>query len=348
MGTTRTGNPLSTTGMSVESSRRLASPLRAKVPRSLCRGLLTGLCAAWVLACAGADATDVAESAGELRADSVRVVGSIAYGETKTVDYDVAYNSPAPYRALRVTAAAGDVIVIDVSAQPAQGSSTLAASVRLGDDAFRALASCAHDNGSPGATCKVTHAVVRSGTHYVMLDEYNRRRTTFTVTLSKGTASAGGSSQTPPVETPSWSAALVGETFVGTGAFTIAGGGRSMSGMASMRLSYRYPYNTGTEPWEKRWYVEPFTTNVSAPPTNAAPVNADGSFSLSGAGVGNSSWNSAFTRVEGHMLPGRIARITKFETWGSNAVTPGPIGGGEVPHRDAATSPFEIALAPAR
>lgn len=330
-----------------EVSRQVRQP-PASIPARLRGSLLAAVAIVAGLGCAGADATDVAESAGELRADSVRVVGSIAYGETKTVDYDVAYNSPAPYRALRVSASAGDVIVVDVSAQPAQGSSTLAASVRIGDDAFRAVASCAHDNGSPGASCKVTHAVIRGGTHYVMIDEYNRRRATFTVTLSKGTASAGGSPQAPPVEAPSWSDGLVGEAFVGTGAFTMAGGGRSMSGVASMRLSYRYPYNTGTEPWEKRWYVEPFTTNVAAPPTNAAPVNADGTFTLSGAGVGNSSWNSAFTRVEGHMLPGRIARITKFETWGSNAVTPGPIGGGEVPHRDAATSPFEIALAPAR
>jgi hypothetical protein len=69
-------------------------------------------------------------------------------------------------------------------------------------------------------------------------------------------------------------------------------------------------------------------------------VASDGTFVLSGAGPGNSSWGSIFSHVEGRILPGRIVRITKLETTGFDSY----YGTNYVDFREAANVPFDIPM----
>ena len=151
------------------------------------RPLLAGPVLAVLLAAAACSAPvgeveDSETSSDELRALSTsEIVGTIAYGETKTV----AYTKTPLYRALALTAQAGDEVAIDV-----KGQGTADARAWLLRSTFGALAS--NDDASPMTKdARLHYTFTQAGTYYVALRDNARHDATFQVTVTKLGPDAG-------------------------------------------------------------------------------------------------------------------------------------------------------------
>lgn len=176
--------------------------LRAITPCSAAFALATALLVACSSAPADGTPADEAIDEPELRAMTAsEIVGTIAFGETKDVDY-----TEAPvYRALRVDAVTGDVL--DAWAR----SETLDAKLWILDSRSRTLTS--NDNASAGTRdAHTTFTVKTSGIYYLAFRDTNREDGRFRVSLAArpspdagparpdaGPASDAGDAGTPPL-----------------------------------------------------------------------------------------------------------------------------------------------------
>jgi hypothetical protein len=168
--------------------------------------------AAFGCASAGGESADGATSADELRAlVPGEIVGSIAYGETKS---GIAYDDTNTYRALTFQGAAGDEVAIDASAASADARLWLLAAN------YRTLET--NDDASSSTNdARIVHRLTKTGTYYIVFREKNYEDASFTITLND--TSVAPPAPTPPPPTPAPSAAVysfdlnVSSTWGGTG-----------------------------------------------------------------------------------------------------------------------------------
>jgi hypothetical protein len=145
-------------------------------------GLLLLVLPLVLVACSGvapAPDGDATSTEDELRAlRPAEVVGSIAYGETKS---GIAYDGSNTYRALSFSGSAGDNITIDVRAASAD------ARVWLLDSTYRTLKS--NDDAAPGTKdSRVTFRLASSGTHYIAFREKSFASASFSISLARSSA----------------------------------------------------------------------------------------------------------------------------------------------------------------
>jgi len=110
---------------------------------------------------------------------SIRLLGSIAPGQTKTASY----SNPPRYRAFKFGGAKGDVVSIDV--RSTSGDDPVA---WLLDDAGKTLAFNDDANGGLDSHIDATlpgNANPNVITYYIVFREYHQHRATFTVSLAK-------------------------------------------------------------------------------------------------------------------------------------------------------------------
>jgi hypothetical protein len=160
------------------------------MPASRCSLVVApALVALLMAACAAPTREDYDSTSDELRALSTsEIVGTIAYGETKTV----AYTKTPLYRALALTAEAGDEVSIDV-----KGEGTADARAWLLRSTFGSLAS--NDDATPTTKdANVHYTFTKAGTYYVTLRENARRDATFQVTVTKVGGAVATDAGPPP------------------------------------------------------------------------------------------------------------------------------------------------------
>lgn len=140
---------------------------------------LLGLFALPIAACAspqGDDSAVAVSSESELRQlDASEIVGTIAYGETKTV----AYTEETRYRAFSFTAAEGD----EIDARFV-GANTLDPIGFLLDQNFKTLAQN-DDESSTSDAAHVTYKMTKAGKYYLAVREANEEAGQLTVSLAK-------------------------------------------------------------------------------------------------------------------------------------------------------------------
>lgn len=137
-------------------------------------------------ACAVAEEQAATSSDDLRRLTPPEIVGSIAYGETKSVSY----SSEPRYRALSFQATEGDKI--DARFVGAKGLDTIGF---LLSDSFATLTSNDDESANSRAS-HFTYEITKTGTYYLAVREANEEDGTIAITLSKsGTV-------TPPVVTP--------------------------------------------------------------------------------------------------------------------------------------------------
>jgi hypothetical protein len=122
---------------------------------------------------------DVASEASELRLSGARYAGKMAYGATKTVDY----NSSARYRSVAFDATAGDEITIEVSSKYGDAVTWLT------DGRYEVLA-FNDDASSRTLDSKIEHKIATTGSHRIVIRDYDLLPATFDVKLSVKAAAA--------------------------------------------------------------------------------------------------------------------------------------------------------------
>jgi len=154
------------------------------------RFLLSLVLAGLVPACGGAAKQPLSDDFSELatvdeKADvfsgRMGTPGRIAFGETKTVSY----KNPPRYRAVKVTAAAGDTV--DAWVRSDDGDAV----AWITNSAMTILAS----NDDADDTTFDAHVVAKAtkaGTYFVIFREYGLANATFTVSLASNQLSCGG------------------------------------------------------------------------------------------------------------------------------------------------------------
>ncbi|HVH42968.1 MAG TPA: hypothetical protein VM925_11515, partial [Labilithrix sp.] len=156
----------------------------SRVPTLLC------LLALPIAACAGERAEDVATDGAELRKLlPSEIVGSISYGETKTVTYA----AEPRYRAFSFHAKQGDKI--DARFVGAKGLDTVGF---LLSDTF-ATVKQNDDESTASRASRFTHEISTTGTYYLAVREANEEDGQITISLTKVD---GATPPPPPVEPP--------------------------------------------------------------------------------------------------------------------------------------------------
>src|SRR5688572_5609735 len=151
------------------------------------------LAAGFPLACSAHDDDGSSgEAADALRSLTAQeIVGSIAYGESKTI----AYSDTPLYRALSFSAEAGDEIKIDVAGAAGADARAWLLRSTFGTVASNDDASAATRDASIAAT------ITKTGTYYIAVREKNREDASFDVRLTKTgptTAPDAGPPPSPP------------------------------------------------------------------------------------------------------------------------------------------------------
>jgi hypothetical protein len=282
----------------------------------------------------GADSSS--ESASALRTlDDSEKVGSIAYGDTKTVSY----TGVPLYRALSFSAHAGDSV--DLWVRSTSGD----ARAWLVNPSWKTIAS----NDDAGGGTKNSHiatTIGTDGTHWIVFREADREDATFNVSLS-GSSSNDDDDPPPPPPPPPDDSAFVSNCSAGT-----AGGNHALSdwftpgatranevGNFSVAGRYRRcTAATGCAPWQRDDSILVHTQNSKSFSSGVIDLAVDTGNSsqdpffwevrpnLAGLGISSVGWTckpgSGVCRVGNAYLTIKVGNDQNFVLTGN--VEPGP------------------------